>query len=144
MKPTALRQFVCCPVTVYPFLTVTEVRKLRTLCIGSKRVAVFEDDVFTVTQWCEPTTLPFAPESVLGIVAIESRMFTVLDIGNQLGVGPSRQRAQIVALRGDEQLALAVDNSEILQPDVEEVQLLDLGNLFSAVMKGQERRRRNS
>jgi chemotaxis signal transduction protein len=130
-------------VTVYPFLTVTEVRKLRTLRIGSKRVAVFEDDVFTVAQWCEPTTLPFAPESVLGIVAIESRMFTVLDIGNH-GVGPARQRAQIVALRGDEQLALAVDNSEILQPDLEEVQLLDLGSLFSTVMKGQERRRRNS
>jgi chemotaxis signal transduction protein len=126
------------------FFTVNEGRQLRTLQIGSRRVGVFEDDVFTVAQWCEPTPLPFAPDSVLGIVAIESRMFTVLDIGNHLGVGPSPHRSQIVALRGDEQLALAVDSAEIVQHDAEETQLLDLSTLFATVMKGQERRRRNS
>jgi hypothetical protein len=111
------------------FHTVSEV---RTLQIGSKRVGVFEHDVFTVTSWSEPTPLPFAPDAVLGVVAIESRMFTVLDLG-------THQRNQIVALRGSEQLALAVDSNEISQ---EEVQLLDLSSLFATVMKGQERRRR--
>lgn len=113
---------------------------MRTLRIGSKRVAVFEDDVFTVAEWRQPTPLPFAPDAVLGIVAIESRMFTVLDIAKHLGVGPSAQRTQIVALRGPEQLALAVDDSELAQ---DEAELLDLSSLFSMVMKGQERRRRN-
>lgn len=122
---------------------MTETRKRRTLHIGSKRVGVFEDDVFTVAQWCEPTPLPFAPDSVLGIVAIESRMFTVLELGNHLGVGPTSQRSQIVALRGDEQLALAVDNSAIEPDDAEQIVLLDLTSLFATVMKGQERRRRS-
>lgn len=120
-------------------LTVNEARQLRALQIGSKRVGVFQDDVFTVTEWSEPTPLPFAPDSVLGIVAIESRMFTVLDLGNHLGSGPATQRTQIVALRGDEQLALAVDSFEIAQDDIA---LLDLSTLFATVMKGQERRRR--
>jgi len=124
-------------------LTVNEARQLRSLQIGSKRVGVLEDDVFTVAHWCEPTPLPFAPDSVLGIVAIESRMFTVLEMGNHLGVGPSSQRSQIVALRGDEHLALAVDNSEIEPDDAEQTVLLDLSNLFATVMKGQERRRRS-
>ena len=120
-------------------LTVNEARQLRSLKIGSKRVGVLQDDVFTVTGWSEPTPLPFAPDSVLGIVAIESRMFTVLDLGNHLGSDPATQRRQIVALRGDEQLALAVDSFEIAQTDVE---LLDLSTLFATVMSGQERRRR--
>jgi len=119
---------------------VNEVRQRRTLHIGSKRVGVFEDDVFTVAQWREPAPLPFAPDAVLGIVAIESRMFTVLDIATQLGAGPMAPRAQIVALRGREQLALAVDHSELAQGNVE---LLDVSTLFATVMKGQERRRRN-
>lgn len=120
-------------------LTVNEVRKLRALQIGSKRVGVFEDDVFTVAEWSEPTPLPFAPEAVLGVVAIESRIFTVLDLGTHRGSGPPTQRKQIVALRGDEQLALAVDSVQIAHDDV---QLLDLSTLFATVMKGQERRRR--
>ena len=120
-------------------LTVNEARQLRALQIGSKRVGVLEDDVFTVAEWSEPTPLPFAPDSVLGIVAIESRMFTVLDLGSHLGSGPATRRKQIVALRGDEQLALAVDSFENAQEDVA---LLDLSTLFATVMKGQERRRR--
>lgn len=118
---------------------MNEARQLRALQIGSKRVGVFEDDVFTVAEWSEPTPLPFAPDAVLGIVAIESRMFTVLDLGNHPGSAPTMQRKQIVALRGDEQLALAVDSFEIAGEDVE---ILDLSTLFATVMKGQERRRR--
>jgi chemotaxis signal transduction protein len=120
-------------------LAVNEVRQLRALQIGFKRVGVFEDDVFTVAEWSEPTPLPFAPKAVLGVVAIESRIFTVLDLGTHLGSGQPTQRKQIVALRGDEQLALAVDSVEIAHDDV---QLLDLSTLFAIVMKGQERRRR--
>lgn len=121
------------------FFTVNEGRQLRTLHIGSKRVGIFEDDVFTVAPWREPTPLPLAPDAVLGIVALESRMFTLLDIAKHLGTGPIGPRAQIVALRGPEQLALAVDDSELVKSDAE---LLDLSTLFSTVMKGQERRRR--
>jgi chemotaxis signal transduction protein len=119
---------------------VNEGRQLRILHIGSKRVGVFEDDVFTTAPWRDPTPLPFAPDAVRGVVAVAGRMFTVLDIANHLGVGPTGPRAQIVALRGPEQFALAVDDSDLGEGDAE---LLDLNALFSTVMKGQERRRRN-
>lgn len=100
-------------------------------------MAVFEDDVLTVSDWTEPAPLPFAPASVLGVVAIEGRMFTVLDLGREAN-------AQIVAFRGNEQLALAVDAAnEVTQQVDEELQVLNPRSLFATVMKGKERRRRS-
>jgi chemotaxis signal transduction protein len=115
--------------------------QLRIIQIDSQRLAVFEDDVLTVSDWSEPAPLPFAPVSVLGIVAIEGRMFTVLDLGKE----PGAQRTQIVAFRGNEQLALAVDAAnEVIQHGDEELQVLNPRSLFATVMKGKERRRRSS
>lgn len=117
--------------------------KLRIIHIGSQRLAVFENDVLAVAEWSKPTPLPFAPASVLGIVAIESRMFTVLDLGNDTELG--QPRARIVAFRGDEQLALAVDDAdEVVETNEPELRIIDPRGLFSTVMKGKERRRRSS
>lgn len=114
--------------------------QLRIIQIGSQRLAVFEDDVLAVSDWSEPAPLPFAPASVLGIVAIEGRMFTMLDIGGD----PNARRTQIVAFRGTEQLALAVDVANEVKPHGdEELQVLNPRSLFATVMKGKERRRRS-
>jgi len=127
-------------------------------------MGVGEEDVLTVVEWTQPTPLPFAPVSVLGVASIQGRMFTVVDVASLLS--PEVASAEfrfIVALRGDEQLALAVDEAS----EVEEVKLadiindselssiqgntqvrgrqvlvLDVARLFAGVIRGQERRRR--
>jgi len=140
----------------------TDSQTYRLLRVDSANFAVAEDDVLRVAEWIEPTPLPFAPESVLGVVSIQGRMFTVIDVG-RLAEQPVKQSARfIVALRGDEQLALAVadaneladltikesspGSTELRQttvgPDNREVSLLDKNMLFASVFRGRERRQR--
>src|SRR6266481_5804879 len=91
--------------------------KLAILKAGSMSLGLFEDQITTIAEWSEPTPLPFAPASVLGIVSIQGRMFTVLDLArlvspNEADVAAPRPQQFIVALRGDKQLALAVASSQ--------------------------------
>ena len=132
----------------------------RLLRVDSATFAIAEDEVLSVAQWIEPTPLPFAPESVLGIVSIQGRMFTVIDL-RRLTQQPATEPTEfIVALRGDEQLALAVSeatevadlpveqnvNSKLLRPTIgpnnREVLLLNKSMLFASVLRGRERRQR--
>jgi len=147
--------------------------KLTILKTGSMSLGLFEDQITTIAEWSEPTPLPFAPASVLGIVSIQGRMFTVLDLARLVSpneadvVAPRGPQRLIVALRGDEQLALAVASSqetlEVIAADImapkehslhlflgtvelagEEVHVLDVKELFPSVIHGRERRRRHS
>ncbi len=147
--------------------------KLATLKVGSLRLGLFEDQITTIAEWSEPTPLPFAPASVLGVVSIQGRMFTVLDLARLVSqneadaAAPHDQPRLIVALRGDEQLALAVASSQetldVIAADIvapkehslhlflgtveqagEEVQVLDVKELFPSVIHGRARRRRHS
>ncbi|HEV8366957.1 MAG TPA: CheW domain-containing protein [Pyrinomonadaceae bacterium] len=137
--------------------------KLRLLQVRSLTLGVVEEDVLTVVEWTQPTPLPFAPVSVMGVASIQGRMFTVVDVASLLGEVTFEGSGFIVALRGDEQLALACDEAS----DVEEVKpadiinesessliqgntqvrgknvlVLDVARLFAGVIRGQERRRR--
>jgi len=128
--------------------------------IGLSFLAVDDDQLLTVVDFVEPTPLPFAPPSVLGVVSIEGKMFTVLET-----TGEPQNRKQLAALRGDEQLAIAIDdcagaieidNQIIYQPHGDaavfsaasfhdgerEIPLLDVSKLFSGLLQGSERRRR--
>ena len=126
-------------------------------------LALRDQEVLTVVEWTEPTPLPFAPASVLGIVSVQGRMFTVLDLGLLMDNEATEQEHRfIVALRGDEQLALAVADSKTLEtgtgestPDSvsslvrgkiqlgdHEVSLLNIDKLFTMAIRGRERRRR--
>ena len=140
--------------------------RLGLLHIDSLTLGVFEEQVIAVNKWSEPTPLPFSPDAVLGIVCVEGRMLTVLDIGGLLGTANiSTRRPFIVALRGEEQFALAVDSWEtplrVSSNDIETIEesssrlicrnvklgdqqipLLETSNLFSEVIQGRERRRR--
>jgi len=142
------------------------VTTLRVFDFKSLVLAVREEDVLTVADWTEPARLPFAPASVLGIVSIQGRMFTVVDIDVLLETHTHSTRENpgfILALRGDEQLAIAAYNADqIVECGVEDltqesnsglirgtfslngrtVSLLEVENLFAGIIRGRERRQR--
>ena len=132
--------------------------------VGSMQLAVLQNEVFAIEQWREPTPLPAAPEAVLGIVCIQGRMLTLLDIAKLLNIDSSSTRS-IVALRGKEQLALTIDTASeafnVSTADIElphglsqplikgiiprgqdRLHLLALNELFDTAIRGYERRRR--
>jgi purine-binding chemotaxis protein CheW len=140
---------------------------LQTFRVGSREFAVQESEIATVAGWRQPTPLPHAPASVLGIVSLQGRMLTVLDLAkisegdNASGNGT---RQQLIALRGDEQLALAVDEvaekieisefnfeSKTTNPAVtlgvlshqgRQIEVVNVKGLFPSAIQGRERRQR--
>jgi purine-binding chemotaxis protein CheW len=136
--------------------------------VGSFLFGIFENDISTTVQWRQPAPLPHAPPAVLGVVSIQGRMLTVLDSPPLLGGAADRDhssRGFIVALRGDEQIALAIeDKAEALEVAMREIKppsesagraiigclrrgdqlvnVLDVKALFTLAVKGRERRRR--
>jgi chemotaxis signal transduction protein len=143
-------------------------RKLQVLSVGPLVLGIFEDEIATIAEWRRPTPLPHAPPAVLGVVSIEARMLTVLDPLNLFGETSTRlgfPPGLLVALRGDEQIALAIENTgETLdlamtdlqpQPDPPNravagifhhgdqlVKVIQVKGLFPAALRGRERRRR--
>jgi len=131
--------------------------------VESLTLGVPDEMILEISYWTEPAPLPFAPPSVLGIVSLQGRMFTVVDAAVLLARKAATQGRSIVALRGDEQLALAVDESlevisinpddvvnetdrELIQGTLrlngKQVLLLDIDSLFAGIIRGRERRRR--
>jgi chemotaxis signal transduction protein len=134
--------------------------------------AVFADQVDGTAEARMPVALPNAPPAVLGVVCMRGHMLTVLDPVAILTGEPLDWPATlpaVIALRGDEQLALAAQScrdtitiaAEDIQPpgqtnpDVfesavlgiaryagEEIAVLKVDNLFAAAVRRKERRRR--
>ncbi len=77
--------------------------------VDSLTLGVPDEMILAISDWIEPAPLPFAPPSVLGIVSMHGRMFTVVDAAVLLARKAQHRVRSIVALRGDEQLALAID-----------------------------------
>jgi chemotaxis signal transduction protein len=158
--------------------------ELFLLRAGRQAFAVFAEEVECVTQSHAPVALPHAPRAVLGLVCIRGRMRTVLDPPALIGVHeePIEQAATerasteqaarvgtsrfIIALRGDEQLALAADQVEgpiafnaealaapdphasilraTLEHDGARILVLEPSRLFDNAMQRTERRRQRS
>jgi chemotaxis signal transduction protein len=144
------------------------VRKLQLFKAGSTKFGIFADEIATIVDWREPTPLPQAPKSVLGVVSIEGRMLTVLDLAmlhdgeTALSNAAGDVPGHLIALRGDEQLALAVAVlGETIEPPAvatEEtagtlvlgvlhhngatINILNPKELFATAIQGRERRRR--
>jgi chemotaxis signal transduction protein len=140
----------------------------RLIGIDTINVAVPEDHITTVVDWTEPTQLPFGPRAILGVICVQGRMFTVLDLVRLLR--PETEAVTtarlIVALRGDEQLALAVDTAETIDVPLTNIrsadqnttglfreslmhagrdwQILNVDELFNSLAQGRERRRRRT
>lgn len=138
-----------------------ESTRLRLLEAGTLTLGLDESQILEVVNWTEPTPLPFAPEVVLGIASVQGRMFTVVDVARLFDGAPAENRKLIVALKGDEQLALAVDlatgeaNCDQLEGhptstiakgvtkiDDKEIVVIDHDQLFAGVIRGRERRKR--
>jgi purine-binding chemotaxis protein CheW len=142
-------------------------RRLQVVRAGSHHFGIPIENISTITAWREPTPLPLAPPSVLGVVSIEGRMLTVMDLGRLAAEAEASDAASghIVALRGDEQLALAVQEiGETIELNSAEsnapqqmsssvvagvfhhnktaIHILNLKELFPAAIRGRERRRR--
>ena len=166
----------------------------RRLCVmrsGARLFAVYADEVEAASENLTPTPLPFAPAPVRGVVSQRGRILTVIDplpllppVAPSTGATPDAQTPAsppassltqqtpaplIVALRGDEQLALSVERiepaielfeddaadanaadvapaSQLLRRTIphgtDAIPLLDTTHLFEAAMHGVERRRR--
>ena len=91
----------------------TSIRSLQIFRSASFLCGIFQNEIATIVPWREPTPLPQSPHTVLGVVSIQGRMLTVLDLSALLDTGTvagDRSHQHILALRGDEQLALAIDS----------------------------------
>jgi len=163
-------------------------RQLQLVRAGASQFGVFADEIATIVAWRKPTPLPQAPKPVLGVVSVQGRILTVLDLasltgevvqsdsrGEAVGDAPGKAshspaqndsdafHGSLVALRGDEQLALAVtdvgesielldgpaeqpENGKVvlgvLQRDGAQIKILNLKELFPTAIQGRERRRR--
>ncbi len=149
----------------------TAFRKLQVFTAGSRLFGVLEDEISTVADWRQPAPLPQAPESVLGVVSVQGRMLIVLDLSkiaecevDRVATQDDNQNRQILALRSDEQLALAIDvlgetievsdqslqvESEkgtlvlaVFKQDERDIHVLRTAQLFPYAIQGRERRRR--
>jgi chemotaxis signal transduction protein len=144
--------------------------KLQLIQVGSSQFGIFANEISAIVPWREPTPLPHGPSSVLGIVSIQGRMLTVLDLAALLFTEPTKGNdsrtapANLIALRGDEQLALAaealgdpvlpaddsIQNQEtesasvlgVIQHEGRAVRILNLKGLFPAALQGRQRRKR--
>jgi chemotaxis signal transduction protein len=137
---------------------------------GDRTFAVFADQVDGTAEARVPAALPNAPPAVLGVVCMRGHMLTVLDpiavVTGEAFAWPASLPA-VIALRGDEQLALAAHScrdtitiaAEDIQPSSqlnglesavlgiaryggEEIVVLRVDNLFAAAVQRKERRRR--
>ena len=124
-------------------------QRLLSFRVGSRLFGVDESKVAMVASWRQPTPLPHAPPAVMGIVSLQGRMLTVLDLRRLTSAdSPDNTTPQhVIALRGDEQLALAVDTVEgsIESPtdnNGSQVEVVNVSALFSLAIQGRERRQR--
>jgi chemotaxis signal transduction protein len=139
---------------------------------GDKLFAVFADQVDGTAEGKTPAALPNAPAAVLGVVCMRGHMLTALDpmavISGESFDWPA-SLPSVIALRGDEQLALAAQScrdtitiaAEDIQPSSrinedglesavlgiaryagEEITILRVDRLFAAAVRRKERRRR--
>jgi purine-binding chemotaxis protein CheW len=149
-----------------------DTRELFVLTAGGQLFAVGVEETDGVAEGLTPAPLPRAPASVLGVVSVRGRMLTLLYPPALFANTQAHTREDattttvprfVVALRGDEQLALAADSIEgvvtfdadsLTPSDAEEspqsatleeggrlIQVLDTSRLFEAAMRGTERRR---
>jgi chemotaxis signal transduction protein len=146
-------------------------RELFMMRAGEHLFAVFAEEVEGEAEGLTPTPLPNAPSSVVGVVSLRGRIRTALDPAQLFADTPTPQTSThaprlFVALRGDEQLALACDAAseriEIAVADIlpltdahapahgtversgARITLLDPARLFEAAMRGIDRRRKRS
>lgn len=147
-------------------------RDLLSFTAGDYTFGIFADQVEGTAEAKRPAPLPFAPAAVLGVVSVRGRMLTALDpsaLANGEPLGWPAELPHVIALRGDEQLAVAAtalgETITIAVADIEppflatddenhrviegisrhaghEISILSVEHLFAAAVRRRERRRR--
>jgi chemotaxis signal transduction protein len=141
-------------------------RDLLVARCGNVRFGLFADLVDAVTDWEQTIPLPDAPRAILGVTSSRGRMLTLLDPLDLLNEEPvgTTARTFVIALSGDEQLGLAVEQVErIIEIAIEEIsspgaeagsvyglinlrgetlRVFNTTQLFQAATRGMDRRRR--
>ena len=147
-----------------------QLRDLFSFEAGGRTFAVFAEEVEGTADSKRVAALPHAPPGVLGVLCVRGRMLTALDpvallTGERLNWPP--EVPCVVALRGDEQLAIAAESFgstiTIFDNDIEtvteagtearavagilrhggaEIRILSVPRLFAAAFQRTERRRR--
>ncbi len=151
-----------------------ETRELLVMRAGERLLGVFADEADHISNQTTTTTpLPRAPAAIIGIASVRGRMRTVIAPAMLFG-GEDKTAHQltaaslpfIVALRGDEQLALAVQEIAdiitihtdaieplshagslvrgIVQHDKELIVVLDPYQIFAHATAQMERRRQRA
>ncbi|MFL6229099.1 MAG: chemotaxis protein CheW [Pyrinomonadaceae bacterium] len=154
--------------------------ELYVLRAGGRLFAIRAAEVEATAEGLTATPLPRAPEAVVGVVSLRGRVRTALNPLRLVAARDETDAARaadahadkrpaprfFVALKGDDQLALACDGAEAvievasqeLTPTADaqspalgtfthgglNVTLLDAARLFDAAMQGTDRRRRRS
>ena len=143
--------------------------KLQIVQAGESRFGIRTDDIATIVPWQKPAPLPHAPNSVLGVVSIQGRMLTALDLkaltSPEASASGNHDASFLIALRGDEQLAIAVDSlgeevevgdrelqrqpesrdqliGQVMHLDGTDISILNVKQIFPTAIQGRERRRR--
>lgn len=141
--------------------------QLQIFRCGHLHFGISAKSIKSVDDWQIPAKLPNAPNAVLGVVGVRGHILTVLDPMTLLGEAspPAHSSGSLVVLKGDEQLALAVDEvgrlvevtSAVVQPASndnsrlvaghlghhgKDVFILKENELFATAIQGRERRRR--
>jgi chemotaxis signal transduction protein len=146
-------------------------RDLFSFVAGGRIFAVLAEEVEGTADAKYAALLPHAPPAVVGVLCVRGRMLTTLDpialvTGRRLEWPPVIP--SVVALRGDEQLALAAERFggtiTVAEADIEapaedgdrnhpaiigisrhggeEISILGVSHLFAAAFQRKERRRR--
>ena len=148
----------------------SNLRDIVPFTAGNRVFAIFAVQIDGTVEARIPAPLPRAANAILGVVCVRGRMLTVLDplalvTGQPLNW--SRSLPCVIALNGDEQLALAaetcrdkitIDDADIepvaedghpsgpavglVRYGGEEITVLDPERLFASAMQRRERRRR--
>jgi len=147
-----------------------QLRDLFLFATGDCTFGVPAEEVDGTSEGKQPTPLPNAPRSILGVVYARGRMLTLIDPLALVNGEDSHHGsvAAIVSLRGDEQLALAAESicetitisssdidavpdasgempgaiAGILRHGGEKITILDPQRLFAAAVYRKDRRRR--
>lgn len=148
-----------------------QLHDLLPFTLGQRVFAVFTDEVEATAESKPFARLPRAPNSVIGIVCVRGRMLTVIDPAALLDGESCHWKDAlpcVIALRTDEQLALAAetyrDTITIAEADIERtpdnlasadqlvighvvyanerIAILNSSRLFSRAVQRRDRRRR--
>ena len=160
--------------TPSPGAAAESARALLTFRSGPHTFGVYADEADAVAEFTRASPLPFAPHAVLGVISARGRMRTLIDPLRLLqGEAPPTDSGGgavaptlAVILKGDEQLALAVEREagafEVSPPDITppdpaddfthgtveheraRVHVINPARLFEAAVRGGERRRPRS